>query len=641
MCGIAGIVSLDLTSIQHLEQKLEILNSIQAHRGPDGDGVWVNQNKSVGFAHRRLSIIDIDGGAQPMSDTSGLTIVFNGEIYNYLEIRDEIGEEEFVSSSDTEVILKSYLKWGKDCVNKLRGMFAFAIWDSRTGEIYCARDRIGIKPFYYHKNGNTLYFASEAKALLPFVPEIACEPSALKEYLTFQLYLEGKTLFKDIYELQPGCSIQIKNNTISIRRYWDIHFEPNFNHSEEYFNLELQRIFDESVSLHTRSDVPIGAYVSGGIDSSLVASSATQATKSSMKLFVGKFPFSKDYDESEYAREVSDQIGGHLYEVSITPDDLINNLQKVIYSLDYPVAGPGSFSQYMVSKAVSEHIKVILGGQGGDEIFGGYVRYLVAYFEQCILGAIDGTLDSGNFIVTYESIIPNLVALKNYKPMLKDFWKEGVFDSMDKRYFRLINRAPSLGDEIQWNYCNDYDPYEKFSDIFNAKNVGHRAYFDKMTHFDFKTLLPALLHIEDRVSMAHGLESRVPFLDHKLIEFAATAPPNIKFKDGHLKHWIISALGDRLPKKVRDRTDKMGFPTPINIWAKKEAKEFIQDIFNSSATKTRPFFNYPLLKDSLNNDSEYGRKLWGLLSLELWSQQFLDQASNFRKMGTVTPVTIN
>ena len=220
----------------------------------------------------------------------------------------------------------------------------------------------------------------------------------------------------------------------------------------------------------------------------------------------------------------------------------------------------------MVSQAASREAKVILGGQGGDEIFGGYTRYLIAYFEQCIKAAIDGTTHSGNFVVTYESIIPNLVALQNYKPLMKEFWRDGLFEDLDARYFRLINRAPQLRGEVNLDALGDYSPFETFKTIFNGDNVGHESYFDKMTHFDFKTLLPALLQVEDRVSMAHGLESRVPLLDHELVELAATIPADVKFKDGTMKHVFKHATRSLVPDVIADRKDKMGFPVPLHEW---------------------------------------------------------------------------
>jgi asparagine synthase (glutamine-hydrolysing) len=304
----------------------------------------------------------------------------------------------------------------------------------------------------------------------------------------------------------------------------------------------------------------------------------------------------------------------------------------VIYHLDYPTAGPGSFAQYMVSQLASKYRKVVLGGQGGDEIFGGYTRYLIAYFEQCIKGAIDGTMHSGNFIVTYESIIPNLVALKNYKPLLRKFWSQGLFEDIDKRYFELINRRDGFNDEINWNELNDYSTYETFRTIFKGKNVQKESYFDSMTHFDFKTLLPALLQVEDRVSMAHGLESRVPFLDHPLVELAATIPSNIKFKDGTMKQVLKNAMSSVLPPAILERQNKMGFPVPLSEWFKGEAKEFIYDIFSSSNALNRQLINNHKVLGQLENEPKFGRKIWGLLSLELWQQTFHDQQSKYQKL---------
>ncbi|MBD0326663.1 MAG: asparagine synthase (glutamine-hydrolyzing), partial [Pyrinomonadaceae bacterium] len=536
MCGIAGAVSFPLTEIPNLGGRLSAMNKLLAHRGPDGEGTWQHARRAAGFAHRRLSIIDLSTGDQPMTDPAGNWITYNGEIYNYIELRERLGAENFQTTSDTEVILHAYRKWGADCVNHLRGMFSFAIWDEARQELFCARDRFGIKPFYYTTASDIFYFASEVKALLPFVKEIETDLEGFKDYLAFQFCLAGKTLFKNISELLPGHTLRIKNGALEIRRYWEVYYELDFDHTPKYFEERLQTLLPESVGFHLRADVPVGTYLSGGLDSSSVASLASLQTNGDFAGFTGKFSFSPDYDESAYARALAEWRGFSLYEIDITATDFIENIRRVIYHLDYPVAGPGSFPQYMVSQLAARHRKVVLGGQGGDEIFGGYTRYLIAYFEQCIKAAIDGTINSGNFIVTYESIIPNLTALHNYKPMLQEFWREGLFEDMDKRYFRLINRAPLLQEEIHWNLLGDYSPFETFQTIFHGQNVGRESYFDCMTHFDFKTLLPALLQVEDRVSMAHGLESRVPLLDHAVVELAATAPADIKFKDGHMKH---------------------------------------------------------------------------------------------------------
>jgi asparagine synthase (glutamine-hydrolysing) len=348
--------------------------------------------------------------------------------------------------------------------------------------------------------------------------------------------------------------------------------------------------------------------------------------------FTGKFSYGELYDESMYARALADHCGITLHEIDITSRDFLESISKVIYYLDYPVAGPGSFPQYHVSKLASQHRKVVLGGQGADEVFGGYVRYLLAYFEQCIQGAINGTLTNGNFIVTYESIIPNLVALQNYKPLIREFWREGLFGSLDKRYYRLINRAPTLEKEINWDALGEYSPFETFSTIFHGKNVGKESYFDMMTHFDFKTLLPGLLQVEDRMSMAHGLESRVPFLDHEIVEFAATMPSDIKFKDGTLKKILLDVVDRDLPEIITARKNKMGFPVPLNEWLKGELKGFILDIFSSREAKKREYFNNKEIMNSLNTEPQFGRKLWGLLSLELWHREFHDKQAYYRQL---------
>lgn len=635
MCGIAGIIHLKGDRYPNLSSHLHVMNTLQAHRGPDGEGYWQDSKGKLGFAHRRLKIIDLSTGDQPMSDLYGNTVCYNGEIYNYLELRKELSDYDFRTTSDTEVILAAYKKWGVDCVTHFRGMFAFALWDETNQTLFCARDRFGIKPLYYAKVGDYLYFASEVKTLVPFLPEIKTHPEALQDYLVFQFCLGTKTLFDGVQELPPAYYLVVKNGLHHISKYWEVYYELDFEHSPKYFEEKLKALIHDSIHMHTRADVPIGAYVSGGVDSGIIASIAAQYQKQDGLPFVGfcgKFSICSEYDESVYARALSENANIPLHEIDITSNDFIDTIEKVIYHLDYPVAGPGSFPQYHVSKLASRYRKVVLGGQGGDEIFGGYTRYLIAYFEQCIKAAINGTSQNGNFIVTYESIIPNLGSLKNYQSLLQEFWREGLFDSLDKRYFRLINRAPSLQNEIVWNELGNYSPFSAFCDIFHGKNVGKESYFDSMTHFDFKTLLRALLHVEDRMSMAHSVESRVPFLDHPLVEFAATMPSNIKFKDGQLKMVLVNAMRSVLPEVISNRKDKMGFPVPLNEWMKTDIKDFVHDIFSSKKMKERPYFNQSEILKSLNHETKFGRKIWGLLSLELWHRQFHDKAAEYRRL---------
>lgn len=629
MCGIAGYICGKGRAVAEPEAVLGKMNDIQHHRGPDGRGTWHDTLAGVGLAHTRLSIIDLSTGSQPMRSESGNVITYNGEIYNYLELRRELGEHNFRTTSDTEVILRAYEKWGSSCVERLRGMFAFALWDAKQKNLFVARDRFGIKPFYYLVTSDAIYFASEAKALVPFLAQVDTDVDALHDYFCFQFCLGTKTLFTNIKQLEPACCGYITRDLeLQVHKYWEVHYDLDWNHSEEYFVERVrERLFD-SIKLHLRSDVEVGAYVSGGVDSSLVASIARDIRPNErFQAFNGKFSLSAAFDESRYARALATERNMLLHEVDIGEDDFIENIGKIIYHLDQPIAGPGSFPQFMVSRLVRNHIKVVLGGQGGDEIFGGYARYLIAYFEQCIKGAIDGTIDNGNFVVTYESIIPNLRALQNYQPLIQEFWAQGIFDSRDSRYFRLINRSNTFGNVVNWDIFKGNSSFDDFARIYWGNNVGKESYFDSMTHFDFKTLLPALLHVEDRMSMAHGIESRVPFLDHSLVELLATIPANIKFKDGELKRLLRVAFPTEIPAAIRARKDKMGFPVPLQVWMKKGGKvrEFILDTFRSIRARERFYLSDGFdVEKLMAAEGMFSRNIWAFLSLELWQQQFHD-----------------
>jgi asparagine synthase (glutamine-hydrolysing) len=638
MCGIAGIANISLAPIQSLSSHLHTMSRLIAHRGPDGAGEWQRHNQSVGLVHRRLSIIDLsEAASQPMSGGNGTVIVFNGEIYNYKELRQALSATwKFKSQSDTECILAAYEKYGDACLDHLRGMFAFAIWDEQHQRLFCARDRFGIKPFYHCVVDDVFYFASEAKALLPFLPEIATDRSALAEYLTFQYTIGEKTLFEGIRQLLPAHALSVEDGRIKTWRHWDVRFEIDFDHSSSYFRKHLRELVDESLALHLRSDVPVGSYISGGIDSSLLHILANRGAASCPLGFHGRFKEYAGYDESHYAELAVERTEGKLHIADITAADFSNYIRDVIYHLDFPVAGPGSFPQFMVSKLAAEHLKVVLGGQGGDEIFGGYARYAIAYFEQCVKAAIDGNYHNGNYVVTIESIVPNLGLLREYKPLMTEFWREGLFAPMDQRYFRLIDRSTDIRDEIDWTALDRRQVFEDFSKIFNnSNNVKKEAYFDKMTHFDFKCLLPALLQVEDRMSMAHGLESRVPLLDHPLVEFAATVPADVKFKGGNMKHLIKSEFADDLPPEIVNRRDKMGFPVPLKQWFDGELSGFVQEIFQGMVEKQRPYINPKAILKNLGSESRFSRKTWGLLCMELWYQAFHDRASEWRSMKNV------
>lgn len=628
MCGIAGFVDLGDAPQPGLDRLLAVMDRYLAHRGPDGHGRWANDKKSVGFVHRRLAIIDLtDSGRQPMQGPNGTVITYNGEIYNYIELRRELAAHwDFRSTSDTEVILAAYERWGDACVDHLRGMFAFAVWDERRQRLFCARDRFGIKPLCYSQIGGKLYFASEAKALLPFLPGIETDAEALAEYFTFQYTIGEKTLFKGIHQLLPAHCLVAENGRVDVKRYWEVHYDVDWTHKAPYFEERLRELLSDSMAMHLRSDVPVGAHISGGIDSSLVSILASQADARNREAFHGRFLEYPGYDESAYAQAAAGRSGATLNIVDITAADFRKHFERLIWHMDFPVAGPGSFPQFMVSETVRQKVKVTLTGHGGDEIFGGYARYLVAYFEQCIKAAMDGTYKDGNYVVTIESIVPNLGLLREYKPMIREFWREGLFDSLDTRYFRLIDRSSDMTEEVNWDLLDKSRVAQSFCAIFNNKNVGQEAYFDKMIHFDFKCLLPALLHVEDRMSMAHGVESRVPFLDHPLVEFAATVPADVKFEGGKSKHLLKQALGSHLPTEILNRRDKMGFPVPLKEWFQNELRDYVGDLFNSRSARSRPFMNADAVLANFDKAGRFSRKTWGLLSLEVWHQTFHDKA---------------
>lgn len=642
MCGIAGALSLTRAPIGDLDRVLGAMSELIAHRGPDGQGFWLAPDAICGLAHRRLAIIDLSPtGHQPMMAPNGTMVTYNGEIYNYLELMKELGAGwQFRSHSDTETILAAYARWGTDCLTHLRGMFAFALWDGER--LFAARDRFGIKPFYYAVVDGVFYFASEIKALLPVLPEIATDPDALAEYLTFQYTIGDRSLFKHVHTLLPGHALVVEKGLLRVFRYWDVRYDIDFDHKEGWFVRQLRDSLQESIALHLRSDVPVGAYLSGGIDSSLIGLLAAHTESSGRVGFHGKFTDFPGYDESRYAEIVARDAHLSLHQIEITARDFRDSIENVIYHLDHPVAGPGSFPQYIVSGLAARHVKVVLGGQGGDEIFGGYARYLIAYFEQCITAAISDTYKSGNFVVTAESIIPQLTVLQEYKPLLRHFFAKGMFGPLDERYFHLIDRSADMENEVDWSALDRQGVLARFKDIFNSeRNVKKEAYFDSMTHFDFKCLLPALLQVEDRMSMAHGLEARVPFLDTPLVELAASVPADVKFKDGDLKHFVKTAFAVELPRELLQRRDKMGFPVPLKEWFAGELRDLVGDIFVTQRARHRPFFNADAILVGFDRGERFSRKTWGLLSLELWHQRFHDRAAEYRGMANkIEPIRI-
>jgi asparagine synthase (glutamine-hydrolysing) len=629
MCGICGIYHLDHSRAVD-RQALTEMTRVISHRGPDDEDFFVSNN--LGLGHRRLSIIDLSAlGRQPMSTEDGrFWIVFNGEIYNYLELRQFLVGKgyHFKSHSDTEVLLRLYQEEGSACVSRLNGMFAFAIWDQHERTLFAARDHFGIKPFYFAQVDGTFIFASEIKALLKsrlLSPEL--NHAGLTDYLTFQFCLEDKTLFRHVRKLLPGHCLTLKpDGELQIRQYWDLDFTIDTQHTAEYFEHQLLRLLEDSVRLQLRADVPVGAYLSGGLDSSTIACLASSLLDSPIHTFSGGFRDGPQYDETYYARIVADHARTVHHEIFPTAEDFVEIMPKLLYHMDEPAAGPGVFPQFFVSMLASRNVKVVMGGQGGDEVFGGYTRYLIAYLEECIRGGINGTQDDSKYVVTFDSILPNLTQLQGYQPLLRYFWQDGLFDVPEKRYFRLVNRSDGVREMVSpevFNGNGSYDPFDAFVAEFNGGNVN--SYINRMTRFDMKTLLPALLQVEDRMSMAVSLESRVPLLDHRIAELVASMPPMIKYEGGRSKHIFRKVVEHVTPTPILERKDKMGFPVPLSEWYRQgPVRDFVRETLLGQKARSRGFFDAKQIELLLDSEKAYGRGLWGILSLELWMQAFLD-----------------
>lgn len=493
------------------------------------------------------------------------------------------------------------------------------------------RDEFGVKPMYYTVQGNLVYLASEAKALLPFLPSIETDLEAFKEYITFQYYLNGKTLFKGIKEIPPAHTMSISDGKIKLEKYWELKFKPDFYHTQKSFEERTRTLLENSIREALRTKEAIGCYLSGGLDSSIIAIITRKIYNHPFPAYHGTFK-EQGYHEDHYASIITNRYAMPFHKTELTPRDFADNISKIIYCLDYPTMGPGAFPQYMVAKRASQDgIKTLLGGQGGDELFGGYVKYIIAYLEQCIKGAIEGTLYNGNYILTYESIIPSLQSVKQYVPLLKEFFAEGLFEPVDKRYFRIVNRANTLKEEIRWEALGDYNPWETFQPLFNSSGVKKESYFDLMSRYDIRYGLPPMLQVEDRVSQAHGIESVMPFLNVQLAELSATVPSNIKFKDGRTKNLLRDTFRGTVPPEITNRKDKMGFPVPLTEWCQHELKDFVHDIFSSQKALQRDLVDNRVVLEGLSKEPKYSRKLWGLLSLELWYREFHDKADKWKK----------
>ncbi len=624
MCGINGIAYSPRSGKQVDEAKLVAMRDILLHRGPDDSGIFVDGN--IGLGHRRLSIVDVAHGAQPMfNGDRTCAIVYNGEVYNHADYREELEScgYEFQNRSDTETILHLYEEHGRDCVEYLRGMFAFAIWDKTKRELFIARDRFGVKPLYYvSKDDGSLYFASEIKSLLAagaVKPEINF--NALPDQLANHGTSAAETLFLGVKRLQPGHTLVWKDGRIDIREFWDLSFEPKHEtRSDAEYIEEWHDLFRESVELRLMADVPLGMFLSGGIDSSAIAAMMSTMVREPIKTFSVGFR-EREANELEYARLVAKKFGTDHHEITITPEQFFEALPKLVWQEDEPIGFIASVPLYFVSKLAQEHVKVVLTGEGADETLAGYGRYskalkLLTYGEKYEfmtpnfvremvksgVATLGGKLD--RTFLTREADIENLF-----------FDNFGVFPkAMQAKIFTRETREKIA----------DLNPYTEQNSLIERSDA--HDVLDKLLYADTKTYLHELLMKQDQMSMAASIESRVPFLDHKLVEFTARMPREMKLRGGMTKWVLREAMKGILPAEILNRP-KMGFPVPVGNWFRHEFKHIVDDYVLSERSLSRGIFDAKFVRELVkrhNAGENHDERLWSLVNFEIWQRQIFD-----------------
>jgi asparagine synthase (glutamine-hydrolysing) len=618
MCGIAGIVSLEGQPV--LEQELRNMCSAIAHRGPDDEGFYFQTG--VGLGMRRLSIIDLDSGRQPVSNEDGTVwVVFNGEIYNFQELRQQLKGRGHVFSThgDTETIVHLYEEYGNHCVDHLRGMFAFALWDERHKRLLVARDRLGIKPLYYAEIGGRILFASELKSILQ-LPEVgrSFNWSAVSHLFSFLSTPPTEAIVDGVHKLEPGHLLTASpGGTPVIERYWELSFEPDYGKEEDYFIEHVRGLLEESVRLHMVSDVPLGAFLSGGIDSSSIVATAARLTDAPLKTF--SIGFSEpDYNELEYARVVAKRFRTEHHELTLGPDSL-DRLEDLAWHLDEPFGDSSAIPTFMVSKLAAQSVKVVLSGDGGDELFAGYDKYLVEKRERgytplpalirTVLGTIGRTMPDGmrgRNLLRHMS----LAGAERYLDACTLFRRDDMKKLFRPDVFKLL--AP-------------YEPWRAKAAYMES---GERHWLSNLQGLDVNNYLPLdILTKVDRMSMAHSIETRVPLLDHKLVEFAATIPPEMNLRGGTTKYVLKRAMKGILPERIINRPKK-GFAVPLGYWFRGKLGSYVRDLLLGESARRRGFFNAPYIED-LVAQHERGRnldlQLWTLISFELWARVFLDR----------------
>ena len=637
MCGICGFIG------NKDENLLKRMLGVLSHRGPDDEGIYFAtgrrrgaNGKAVGLGHKRLSIIDLSPAAhQPMSNEDGsIWITYNGEIYNFRELSErlKVKGHRFKSKSDTEVIIHAYEEWGEDCVTRLRGMFAYAIWDEGKKRLFLVRDRVGIKPLYYSQFQDKFFFASEIKSILQyegFERSIDCQ--ALFYFLTFLYIPAPLTIFKNIKELPAGHMLIYENEKIEIRKYWDLtEGKPDAkgNMSDvTYVKAQAYDLLKETVESHLISDVPLGVFLSGGMDSSTVVGLMSELSSRPVKTFsIGYGKEAESYNELEYARIVAKHFKTDHYEFILDPK-IIEILPKIVWHLDEPLADSSAILTYLISKAAKRHVTVALTGIGGDEVFGGYPRYIGAMLAEYYARIPFQIKKKGSRWVEY---LPESSKSRNIPGWIKRFIRSGTLPE-DLRYISWISflnpsKKEAIFTQDFLSELDSFDPLRLHQNYYNTLET--KDELKKIFYLDTKTYLPDdLLMMGDKMGMANSLEIRVPFCDHEVVEFAFSIPTELKFKGFKLKALMKQAFSELLPPQIIHR-EKRGFMVPISQWFKKELKPFTLKLLSEENVRKRNILRYDYVKWVLDRHfsgkQNLSDQIWALLTLELWFRIFIE-----------------
>jgi len=628
MCGIAGFVNVSEAASERGAAILSRMTGAIAHRGPDDSGLF--EEGRVFLGHRRLSIIDLASGHQPMMNEDGTVhIVYNGEIFNHTIVRKELENAGHIyrTHCDTEAILHGYEQFGAACLERFRGMFAFALWDSKRRRLFCARDRLGIKPFYYYWNGRLFAFASEIKALLEH-PAISpsLEQEMLPEYLAFGYTSGEHTLFSGIRRLLPGhhltLDLSAPDPSLQIRQYWDVpSASPDNSIAEAEWIAECRRRLEETVQMRLMSDVPLGMFLSGGVDSSAIAALMKRMVSGPVKSFSVGYA-EQEFSELAYARQVSNVIGTEHHEVVVGMDGFFNALPQMIWHEDEPIPWPSSISLYFVSKLASEHVKVVLTGEGSDELFAGYSRYRFYLWNSAWLNrykAVPAPL---------RGAIRQFIASTN---LLSGTWRRklqhtflGLGESLESLYIDNFYSALSANEQQRLGYEGGPSPYAGFLHYWNQRPSA--SPLGRMLYVDQKTYLAELLMKQDQMSMATSIESRVPLLDHTFVEFAARVPEHMKLRGTTGKYILKKAVEDLLPHDILYRK-KMGFPTPVREWLMHPKAASLFEILRQKDGLIQSCLDRRAVDELLDRHQrgveDATDRIWRLLNLQIWGNTFL------------------